>query len=108
MRMTVRARFADGLAARLAGRALPDAAERAAARAADELARQVEAATGVRPHRAGLPGRPLVRVAEPAVLARVRGEAGREGDPVLDRVRLAFARTRRAGRADDGPGEGGS
>ncbi len=94
MKTSFTASGAEGLAARLAARALAPAAEALAAGAASDLAARITAATGVAPLSAGTPQRPVLRVADPAVLDRVRGDALREGDPVLDRVRLEFARGR--------------
>ncbi|MFG1432870.1 hypothetical protein V5F44_17790 [Xanthobacter sp. V2C-8] len=85
---------AEGLAARLAARALAPATAALAARAAGDLSARITVATGAAPRLAGTPERPVVRVADPVVLARVRGDAVREGDPVLDQVRLDFARGR--------------
>lgn len=103
MKVRLVPRGIDGLAARLAADILAPSAARLAARAADELAQELAAATGAAPDRAGSSEYPLLRVSDPAVLERVRGDAGRAGDPVLDRVRLALQRrgrpARRAGEA---------
>lgn len=96
MKARLAMRGIEGLAARLAARALAPATERAAAIAAADLSDRIAAATGVAPEAAGTPLRPVVRIADAAVLERVRGDAQQEGDPVLDRVRLDFARARRA------------
>ncbi|MFG1394563.1 hypothetical protein [Xanthobacter agilis] len=98
MKVRVSSRGIEGLGGRLGARVLTSAAEKAAARAAADLARRIATATGAAPAIAGTPARPLVRVGDAAVLDRVRGDAGREGDPVLDRVRLDFNRRRRAAR----------
>lgn len=100
MKVSLSARGIDGLATRLASRVLAPAAEKAAGAAVDTLAQDIATATGAAPQRGGTAARPLVRVADPAVLDRVRGDAAREGDPVLDRVRLDFARGRRASAPD--------
>ncbi|WP_454915808.1 hypothetical protein [Xanthobacter sediminis] len=101
MKASVTARGVEGLAARLAARVLAPAAEQAAAAAAADLAERIAIATGAAPETAGTPARPLVRVTDPAVLDRVRGDAQREGDPVLDRVRLDFARGGRTSAPDE-------
>lgn len=92
--MTARiiARGLDGLAARLAARHLPQAQAAAAARAADAVAGQITAETGVPVAVTGDAARPVVRVAEPALLDRIRGSFDRPGDPVLDRIRLLVSR----------------
>lgn len=90
--MSTRIRGLDGLARRLAARHLAPAAAAAAARAATSLAGEIAAETGARVEVAGPPARPLVRISGAAFLDRVRGGFDRPGDPVLDRLRLAFAR----------------
>lgn len=92
MKATQRIRGLDGLSRRLADRALPPAVEAAAAGAARALAADIAAETGASPVLAGTPGRPVVRIADAALAARVRGGPGRPGDPVLDRIRLMAAR----------------
>ena len=98
MKATIGTRGLQGLAQRLAARHLPVAEAQAAGRAARELAAEIDAEIppqgGVPAAIAGSPQRPVVRVANPALLARIRGGLGRPGDPVLDRIRLAFARRR--------------
>ncbi|MDI4665274.1 hypothetical protein K9U40_13170 [Xanthobacter autotrophicus] len=94
MRATIRTGGLQGLAQRLAARHLPAAEAEAAGHAARELAAEITAETGAPATIAGSPRRPLVRVADPVLLARIRGALGRPGDPVLDRIRLAFARRR--------------
>ncbi|MFG1382619.1 hypothetical protein [Xanthobacter versatilis] len=94
MKATIGTRGLQGLAQRLAARHLPAAEGEAATRAAHELAAEITAETGAPAAIAGSPQRPVVRVADPTLLARIRGGLGRPGDPVLDRIRLAFARRR--------------
>ncbi|MFG1292723.1 hypothetical protein [Xanthobacter versatilis] len=94
MKATIGTRGLQGLAQRLAARHLPVAEGEAASRAARELAAEIDAETGAPAAIAGSPQRPVVRVADPTLLARIRGGLGRPGDPVLDRIRLAFARRR--------------
>lgn len=91
----VRTRGLDGLARRIAARHFPDAEAAAAARAAADLAAEIRAETGAAAAVAGPPARPRVRVSGTAFLDRVRGSFDRPGDPVLDRIRLLFARRRR-------------
>lgn len=81
-----------GLAQRIAARHLPPAEEAAAARAAAVLAGQITAETGVPVAVTGDAARPVVRIADPGLLDRVRGSFDRPGDPVLDRIRLAASR----------------
>lgn len=95
MKAGITVRGLDGLAARLAARYLPAASERAAAAAAVTLAADITRDTGAPATTTGPAARPVVRVADAALLARVRGAFDRPGDPVLDRIRLAFARRRR-------------
>lgn len=102
MKARVTTRGLDGLGARLAARALPAATEAAAARAARRLAGLVAAETGQAPEIAGDATRPLVRVRDAAVLSRVRGSAQQEGEPLLDRARLAFARKETADAVPEG------
>ncbi len=92
MKVSISSRGVEGLATRLAARIFPPVVEKVAAQASDALAREIATATGAAPQQAGTPLRPLVRVTDPAVLDRVRGDAAHAGDPVLDRVRLAFTR----------------
>lgn len=91
----VRTRGLDGLARRIAARQLPAAAAVAAGRAARALADEIGSEEGASAAVAGPPARPLVRVSGAAFLDRVRGAFDRPGDGVLDRIRLAFARSRR-------------
>lgn len=97
MKVKVSSRGAEGLASRLGARALTQATERVAARGAAELARQVAQATGARATVSGSPTRPVVRVSDPDVVARLRGDGETPADPVLDRVRLGFRRSARSG-----------
>lgn len=82
----------NGLAQRLAARTLPAAEQAAAARAAAALAREITAETGAPAAVTGDAARPVVRVADPGLLERIRGSFDRPGDPVLDRIRLAVSR----------------
>lgn len=102
MKARITTRGIDGLGARLAARVLPAAAQATAARAARRLAGLVAAETGQAPEIAGDAARPLVRVRDAAVLTRLRGSARQEGEPLLDRARLAFARKEQADAAPDG------
>ncbi|MEP9352048.1 hypothetical protein ABLE93_00465 [Xanthobacter sp. KR7-65] len=90
--LRVRTRGLDGLARRLAARHLPAAQAAAAARAAAALAAEIRTETGAVAAVAGPPSRPVVQVSGADFLTRVRGAFDRPGDPVLDRIRLAFAR----------------
>ncbi|MFG1347278.1 hypothetical protein V5F59_20495 [Xanthobacter autotrophicus DSM 431] len=94
MNARIAARGLDGLAARLVARALPPAQQAAANRAASALAGEISTETGAPAAVAGTPARPLVRVSQPGLLDRIRGRFDRPGDPVLDRIRLAFQRAR--------------
>ncbi|MFG1332982.1 hypothetical protein V5F41_17245 [Xanthobacter autotrophicus] len=94
MKATIGTSGLQGLAQRLAARHLPAAEAEAAGRAARELAAEITTETGAPATIAGSPQRPVVRVTDAALLARIRGGLGRPGDPVLDRIRLAFARRR--------------
>lgn len=94
MNARIAARGLDGLAARIAARALPPAQQAAATRAAEALATEITTETDAPAVVAGPPGRPLVRVAGRALLERIRGSFNRPGDPVLDRIRLVFQRAR--------------
>ncbi len=93
--LSVRTRGLDGLARRIAARHFPDAEAAAAARAAEDLAAEIRAERGAVATVAGTPARPLVQVSGMAFLERLRGAFDRPGDPVLDRIRLLFARRRR-------------
>lgn len=93
--LSVRTRGLDGLARRIAACHFPDAEAAAAARAAEDLAAEIGAETGAVATVAGTPARPLVQVSGSAFLGRVRGAFDRPGEPVIDRIRLLFARRRR-------------
>ena len=93
--LSVRTRGLDGLARRIAARHFPDAEAAAAARAAEDLAAEIGAERGAVATVVGTSARPLVQVSGSAFLDRVRGAFDRPGDPVLDRIRLLFARRRR-------------
>lgn len=93
--LSIRTRGLDGLARRIAARHFPDAQAAAAARAAADLAAEIRAETGAVATVAGPPARPRVQVSGSTFLERVRGAFDRPGDPVLDRIRLLFARRRR-------------
>lgn len=92
MNVSLTTKGVDGLAGRLAAAVLGPVAEARAGAAAEDLAAAITAETGVRPSITGAPSRPVVRVSDPQVLARVRGSAEMPGEPLLDRARLAFAR----------------
>lgn len=98
MKATLTARNLTGLGARLAARYLPAAQRAAASEAARALADAVAAGTGVAPEVAGTPDRPVVRIADAAVRARVTGSATQEAEPLLDAARLGFARTHSSAR----------
>ncbi len=98
MKASIRTKNLAGLAARLAARYLPQAEQQAAGAAALALAGEIEAETGVAPELAGPPDRPMVRIADPAVIARMAGSPTREAEPLLDGARLAFARTHPSAR----------
>ncbi|MFG1207776.1 hypothetical protein V5F79_19245 [Xanthobacter flavus] len=93
---SVRTRGLDGLARRIAARHFPDAEAAASARAAAALAGEIGAEAGAVVTVAGTPARPVVEVSGGVFLDRVRGAFDRPGDPVLDRIRLLFARRRRS------------
>ncbi len=99
MRVNISTRSLAGLARRLRVAALEPHTEAAATRGAQELGQMIAGETGVRPQISGPARRPIVRVRDEAVLARVRGQEGVEGDPVLDRIRLDFERRKRGRRA---------
>lgn len=92
--VSVRTRGLDGLARRIAARHFPDAEAAAAGRAAADLAAEIGAERGAVATVAGTPARPLVQVSGSAFLERVRGAFDRPGEPVIDRIRLLFARRR--------------
>lgn len=99
MRVNISERGLTGLARRLAMHALEPAVVTAARGGAQELAQDIAEETGVMPHVTGAPQRPRVQVNDEAVLARLRGGPGVEGEPVLDRIRLDFHRRKRGRRA---------
>ena len=99
MRVNISERGLAGLARRLAAHTLEPTVVAVAQNGAEELARDIAAATGEMPHVEGPAQRPLVRVADEAVLARLRGGPGIEGDPVLDRIRLDFQKRQGGKRA---------
>lgn len=95
MRVNISERGLAGLARRLAVHKLEPAIVAVARNGAQELARDIAAETGVAPQVEGPAQRPLVRVTDEAVLARLRGGPDVEGDPALDRIRLDFQKRKR-------------
>ncbi|QRG04832.1 hypothetical protein EZH22_16915 [Xanthobacter dioxanivorans] len=95
MKARLLTRGLDGLAVRLATRVLPAAEAAAAAQAAADLAAEIRAETGAPAVVAGTPARPVVEVTQPGFADRIRGRFDQPGDPVLDRIRIAFSRRRR-------------
>lgn len=89
----LRTRGLDGLARRLAARAVPPAAEAAAARTGDALADTL-AAAGVPASLAGSGARRTVRVLDGAALGRERGTFKTPPAPWLAAALLAFRRRR--------------
>lgn len=94
IRARIRSRGLDGLARRLAARAVPPAAEAAAARGAAALAHAVAAASGAPAEVAGTGARRTVRVADAAALGRERGTRDAPPAPWLAAALLAFRRRR--------------
>ncbi len=99
MRVNISERGLAGLARRLAVNTLEPAVVSVARNGARALAQDIAEATGEMPHVEGPDQRPLVRVVDEAVLARLRGGPDVEGDTVLDRIRLDFQKRKRGSRA---------
>lgn len=95
MRVNISTRSLSGLARRLRVAALTPAAEAAATQGAQELGQMIADETGTRAQISGAAARPIVQVRDEELLARMRGEAGVEADPVLDRIRMDFQRRKR-------------
>ncbi|MEP9348710.1 hypothetical protein [Xanthobacter sp. KR7-225] len=94
MRAKVGSRGLDGLARRLAARALPPAVEAAATRAAAALAQDLAASAGAPAETSGSGARRRVRVNDAAALGRERGTLGAPPAPWLAAALLAFRRRR--------------
>lgn len=94
MSARLRTRGLDGLARRLAARAIRPAAEAAATRGADALAREMAAASGASAAVAGTGARRTVRVAQTEALGRERGTLETLPAPWLAAALLSFRRRR--------------
>ncbi len=95
MNVRIRTRGLDGLARRLAATALPPATVAVAGAVAAELRAGLEQATGGAVAMAGSAERPVLRITDPAIVARLTGGHDAEADPAVTRARLDLNRRRR-------------